>query len=176
MKDDNPWRHPIGWRQARRESGPFTLTPDPDEREAIARALVLEYLAEFQGHIVLRPWLDGVEVAGRLEALAGRICGLTLEAFDERVEESFVRRIVPPGSNAASQPISGEMIIDPDAEDPPDVADGDTIDLGAILVEELALALDPFPRKPGAAFETPPSETPASPFAVLRSLKPGSGR
>jgi hypothetical protein len=39
------------------------------------------------------------------------------------------------------------------------------------IVEHLALAIDPFPRKPGAEFEfTPPAEE-ESPFAVLKKLK-----
>jgi hypothetical protein len=175
VSNEGPWRHLVGLRQARDGVGPFVLAPDQEQRETIARALGLDHLTEFQGDVVLRPWLDGVEISGRLQALAGRTCGLTLEPFDERVDETFIRRIVSQASAAASQTIGGELVIDPEAEDPPDVADGDTIDLGAILVEELALALDPFPRKPGAAFEAPPSEALASPFAVLRSLKPGPG-
>jgi hypothetical protein len=40
-------------------------------------------------------------------------------------------------------------------------------------LEELSLALDPYPKAPGAAFEVPP-EPPApadNPFAVLEALK-----
>ena len=49
--------------------------------------------------------------------------------------------------------------------------EGDDLDLGAYLVEHLALEIDPFPRKPGVEWEPPPAETPASPFAVLQQLK-----
>jgi hypothetical protein len=47
------------------------------------------------------------------------------------------------------------------------------IDLAAPLLEELALALDPYPRAPGVAFEPPreESEPSESPFAVLAKLK-----
>ncbi|CAN2532162.1 hypothetical+protein [Methylocapsa aurea] len=65
--------------------------------------------------------------------------------------------------------------LDEDAPDP--LVDG-RIDLGAIVAEFFALALDPYPRKPGACFAPPvdtteaeeqePAPTRASPFAHLR--------
>ena len=85
----------------------------------------------------------------------------------------FTVRAVPEGSEAAGDP-AGEVTIDPDAEDPPDLLDGEEVDVGAYLVEHLALEVDPFPRKPGVEFEPPPPETPASPFAVLQALKPAA--
>ena len=58
-----------------------------------------------------------------------------------------------------------------DGEDPPDpIVDG-RIDLGALAVEFLALALDPYPRKPGAEFTPPPEEAPPdSPFDALPEM------
>jgi hypothetical protein len=50
--------------------------------------------------------------------------------------------------------------------------DGDRIDPAAYVVEHLALALDPFPRKPGAVFQPPEATPEASLFAVLLELKP----
>ena len=65
-----------------------------------------------------------------------------------------------------------EIAVDPDAEDPPDLIDEDRFDLGAYVVEHLALEIDPFPRKPGVVFDAPAAEEPPSPFAVLRDFKP----
>ena len=39
-------------------------------------------------------------------------------------------------------------------------------------VEQLALRLDPVPRKPGAEFVQPPEPGEISPFAVLKQLRP----
>jgi hypothetical protein len=47
--------------------------------------------------------------------------------------------------------------------------------LGAYVVEDLSLAIDPFPRKPGAAFAPPQMAAEPSPFIVLAKLK-GSAR
>jgi hypothetical protein len=66
-----------------------------------------------------------------------------------------------------------ELELDPDADDPPDVLDGEDIDLGGYVVEHLSLELDPFPRAPGAEFIAPKDDTDLSPFAVLRLLKKG---
>jgi hypothetical protein len=52
---------------------------------------------------------------------------------------------------------------------------GETLDLGEALAEQLALALDPYPRAPGAslaAAEDEEDESPArGPFAGLAPLR-----
>ena len=43
----------------------------------------------------------------------------------------------------------------------------------ALAAEFFALGLDPYPRKPGVAFEQPPEpESEATPFATLKDRKP----
>ena len=54
-----------------------------------------------------------------------------------------------------------------------DVLASDEMDPTAYVIEHLTLALDPFPRKPDAEFEPPPTEAPESPFAALKALKLG---
>ena len=41
-------------------------------------------------------------------------------------------------------------MIDPDASDPPELLAGPALDLGAIAVEHFLLAVDLYPRAPGA--------------------------
>jgi hypothetical protein len=77
---------------------------------------------------------------------------------------------VPNGSVHAPDP-EAEVVIDLEADDPPDVLDGDSVDLGLYVVEHLALDIDPFPRRPGAVFEAPPALPETSPFAALKALK-----
>jgi len=49
------------------------------------------------------------------------------------------------------------------------------IDLGELVVQELAVALDPYPRAPGAevpeAYRPPEVEEESGPFAALKVLK-----
>lgn len=146
------------------------LEPDEAQRKALARQLGLVSLNSLTADVTLSPWLDGGELTGRLRAEVVQTCGVTLENFAQPLSAEFMVRLVPPGSpNAQANDDEGE--IDLDAPDPPDVLEGETVDLAAYVIEHLALEVDPFPRKPGAVFEPPPAEEEASPFAVLRRLK-----
>ena len=148
------------------------LEPDAATRSAIAKHLGLESLPALSGHMTVKAWLDGAEITGRFEGVVEQICGISLDAFEQPVSGEIQMRLVPTGSASVPTELEGgEIELDPEAPDPPDVMDGDTVDLAAYLVEHLALAIDPFPRKPGVVFEPRPEETPASPFAVLAALK-----
>jgi len=163
------WGRALSWPDALAGESDLHLSADAKTRLAIVRDLDLEGLARLDAQLTLRPWLDGVSIKGRLEGVATRICGLSLEPFDVAIDEPIDVRIVPAGSPNAPQ-FDEEVIVDLDAEDPPDIAEGGVIDLAAYLVEALALALDPFPRKPGAVFEPPEPTAPISPFAALSAM------
>ena len=165
------WSLPV--RLADIARGPVTLDllPDVDARAAVARVLDLEGLLTLTGQIEVRPWLDGAELLGRFQATALRICGVTLEPFDESVTGEIEVRLVPAGSPHAAGESGGELALDIDAPDPPDEMEGDVIDVAAYVVEHLALELDPFPRKPGAEFDYKPEGGEVSPFAALAKLK-----
>jgi hypothetical protein len=51
---------------------------------------------------------------------------------------------------------------------------GGRIDLGGVITEFLALALDPYPRKPDVSFQPAIEEKDPSPFAALAALKKNS--
>jgi hypothetical protein len=144
----------------------LTLTGGPEVRSQVGENLGLEDVQRLGAELVVRPWLDGMEIEGRVEALITRLCGVTLEPFEVAVDEPFEVRVVPQGSPNAPRS-EGEIVVDLDAEDPPDEAAGDGVDASAYVVETLALSLDPFPRKPGAVFESPEPTESTSPFAAL---------
>lgn len=126
-------------------------------------------LERLEATLQVRPWMDGAEITGRLRGTVTQECGVTLDPFDSEVETDIRLHVVPQGSPHAPAE-TGELELDPDADDPPDVMTGPEIDLAAVVVEHLALSLDPFPRKPGAEFEPPPAAPAESPFSVLRGL------
>ncbi|HEX4182406.1 MAG TPA: YceD family protein [Caulobacteraceae bacterium] len=144
-------------------------------RTAIAEVLDLESLNRLEADLVLRRWFDGVSIEGRWRADIVQICGVSLEPFPTPLKGQFQVRAVPEGSALAPDP-EDEVTVDPDADDPPDVLDSDVVDVGAYVVEHLALEIDPFPRKPGVAFEPPAPSPEASPFAALKDFKPRGGR
>ena len=86
---------------------------------------------------------DGVSfmARGTLQAAVTRICVTSAEEFEVPVFEAFTIRFVPEGKERDD--------LDPDVPDEIPYAH-DTIDLGEAAAEQLALALDPYPRMPGA--------------------------
>jgi len=68
-----------------------------------------------------------------------------------------------------------EIIVDAASEDAPEPLEGDEIDLGELMAEQLGLGIDPYPRRPGAILEIPEtaSEAALKPFAALQALKKG---
>jgi uncharacterized metal-binding protein YceD (DUF177 family) len=162
-----------GWdRPLRLQEMPLTLRLEPDaaERAVVARSLRLEGLPSLVADLTVKPWLDGVAVSGRFSAVVVQICGITLDPFEQTVEGEIEVHAVPAGSPHATSAEGGELEIDPNSPDAPDVLSGDSIDLAAYVAEHLALGLDPFPRKPGATFEYDPGPDETSPFAALKKL------
>jgi hypothetical protein len=108
---------------------------------------------------------DGLHVGGRISATVRQTCVVTLEPvvneIDEAVDVDFA-----PARPAAAAPND----IDPEAatSDEPEPLVGNSVDLGLLATEFLILGVDPYPRKPGAAFAPPESADPgANPFAAL---------
>lgn len=168
--DAQPWSAPVRLSDVQRGARTLTLVADEPTRGRIAELLDLPSLARLEGEVTVAPWLDGAEVRARWTAQLQQLCSVSAETFDSRLEGEFTVRAVPADSRAAPA-ADAEISVDPDAEDPPDVLEGESLDIGAYLVEHLALELDPFPRAPGAEW-APPEEPPEpSPFAKLAALK-----
>lgn len=166
------WKHVIRLADLARGSVSVRLEPDAETLGKLAKELNLEALLALSGKLTVRPWLDGAEIQGRYSARVVQICGVTLDPFEEELEGDIALQVVPPGSpHALIESEGAEISLDLDAPDPPDVLEGEEIDLAHYLVEQLLLDLDPFPRKPGVAFDYTPAVTEESPFAVLKTLK-----
>ncbi len=147
------------------------LEPDAAERAKISKALGLVALPALTASLTLKSWMDGAEITGRFDAVVEQVCAISLDNFEQPLSGKIEIRVVPAGSAQAPEPTGGEVDYDPDAPDPPDILEGETIDLAACVIEHLALEIDPFARKPGVEFDYTPEPEPESPFAVLRKLK-----
>lgn len=145
------------------------------DRAAIGRQLGLESVAALTAELTALPWFDGVEISGSFRAEVEQICGVTLEPFRQGVAGDILVRLVPSTSPHAQLPEGGDLELDTDAPDPPDILVNSTIDVSGYVVEHLALELDPFPRKPGATFEFEPPSAEMSPFAALKALRAPKG-
>ena len=134
-----------------------------EERAALARLNGLAEIAALKAHFRIVKWRRGVQVEGDLSARLTQTCVVSLEPFEVEIEEPIEVKFLPAQDGGV-----GPDSDDPDAPD--ELVDG-KIDLGALASEFLTLALDPYPRKPGVAFE-PPADAPdkASAFERLRAL------
>ena len=106
-----------------------------------------------------------------LESLVSTLEGTLDLMYDSTLEG--------PGEELESFDIDGDAV----DEAPPEPLKDGHIDLGEAVAEQLALEIDPFPRKPGVSFEAYSSvpesgQTPAQngengtgPFADLAALK-----
>ena len=158
------------------------LEASDEERLALALAYDLPAIASLTAHITLtKRHAPVIRVTGRLTARLTQICVVTMEPFESHISESIEIEYAPPAyvtevwERLAQLEASGST---EEAPEPPDqIVDG-KIDLGALVTEALALALDPYPKKPGGAFEAPEEPEPdpdESPFAVLARLKGDGG-
>lgn len=170
------WREVVTLSEAQRGTVRRELEADDATRGRIAKALGLDALLSLKAGLRVTAWLDGVQIDGRWTAQVRQTCGVTLEPFDSELEGEIRLRALPQGSAAlgGADEAGGELDLDPEGDDPPDVLPDDKIDLGAYVVEDLSLAIDPFPRKPGVAFEPPEQTGEPSPFAMLAKLKGGA--
>ena len=149
------------------------------EREALAKGCDLPGIdalaAEFR---IRREGIDGLHVTGKVSARLRQVCVVSLDEFASDLDEPVDVRFAPEAdveelaAVRAARPGSAD---DEDMEDLPDpIVDG-RIDLGSLAAEILAVSLDPYPRKPGAAFVEPAAgaadRSAASPFAALKALQ-----
>lgn len=154
---------------------PVTFRPEPAALAALAGEFAL---ADLSGLVlageISADGARGWRFSGRLGAEIEQACVVTLEPVRTVLDEPVERRWLP----AADLPAATEEA-DPAGPDLPDPL-GETIDLGAVLHEALALAIDPYPRAPGAelgsrvfgpAGTEPLTDEAARPFAPLAALK-----
>lgn len=146
------------------------LTPDDAARLRIAQMLDMVELSSFEAVLSLKPSSTGWTLGGRVKAQVVQACGLTLEPLPSAIDEAFEIALVEADARSEDD---AEIEISLE-DDGPDLVEDGVVDLGVYAVEQLALALDPFPRKPGAVFEPPAQPAEASPFAVLKTLKPAT--
>lgn len=145
------------------------LEAGPTDRQRIATALDLAELESLAADVEVRPSGIGWRLSGRLTADVVQTCGVTLEPLPSHIAADFD---VDLAEASTIEPQAQESEGDLEMLDGPDLIEDGGVDLAAYVVEHLALALDPWPRKPGAVFEAPEGPPEPSPFDVLRDLKP----
>ncbi len=145
-----------------------------EEREAMARRFALRSLDRLTATAHLQRTGAGAAVRARVNFTADVVqsCVVTLDPVPDHIEE-FLEFVYAPEEELLVE--GGEVVLSLDDEDPPEPVRDGVIDLGEAVAERLALALEPYPRKPGASLEEVlgtaagrEDEEKESPFVVLR--------
>ena len=146
-------------------AAPVTRSVDaaPEELAALAARLMIPSVQRLSCSFRLHRDADAIIAAeGTLSAEVTQICVVSLDEFTQTVSERFELEFVPEGTESEE--------IDVEARDQIPYANG-AIDLGEAASEQLALALDPYPKQPGAEAGAPLADEPTHPFAGLAALR-----
>ncbi|MEJ0076592.1 MAG: YceD family protein [Alphaproteobacteria bacterium] len=117
---------------------------------------------------------DRLRVGGEVSGTVRQTCVVTLEPIMNDIKEAIDLTFASPTAAADK---TAEIDLDATARsEETELLIGNAVDLGLVASEFFILGIDPYPRKPGAAFDAPqPASDPKShPFARLAALQKNS--
>jgi uncharacterized metal-binding protein YceD (DUF177 family) len=124
----------------------YPISADAQEREALARRFELLSLDRLEAGIRLKRVPGGtVRLTGHFSADVVQACVVSLEPVASALEQDFT---VLYGATELDKTVMVDL-----ESDAPEPFDGDAIDIGEAVAQQLALALDPYPRAPEARLE-----------------------
>lgn len=145
------------------------ISADAGERAALARRFGLIAIDRLHATMMVQRDATGVLARGQLEGAVVQACSVTGDPVPAQIAEDFTIRFLPEGT------VEGDEVELSDEECDTVFYSGGAIDLGEAAAETLALALDPFPRSPGADDALRKAgvlgEEETGPFAALAKLK-----
>lgn len=180
---DRPWSFPISVAQIPPAGLHHELTANDAQRERLRDVGgVVDVLRATASFDVFNISGERVQVTGIVKSRVVQTCVVTLDEIESDIEEHIDVTFAPP-SLIPSKPRIPSKDDGEDAAEIPDlpepIVDGQ-IDLGELAGEFLMLAIEPYPRKPGAVFEPPAEKVDPNehPFAALKALQssPASGK
>eukprot|EP00873_Tetraselmis_striata_P030334 jgi/Tetstr1/450598/TSEL_037634.t1 len=150
------------------------IKPDADQRAVLAERLKVSELTDFSAEVTATRFRGGIQAKGTVSGTVVQPCVVSGDPVSQTINEP-IDRVFLPGHDAASEATAGaEIFVNLEDDDLPDYFEGDEIDLADLVLEVFALAIDLYPRKPGAELtEDQIGDDPAelSPFAALKTLK-----
>ena len=124
--------------------GVFPIEAKPEERQALARRFGLLALDRLTAEVRLTRRAGGlIELTAELSADVVQACVVSLEPVPATLTESFSLFYAETAQDDPANMLPEDEIIE--------IYENDTIDIGEAVAQQLALALDPYPRAPGVA-------------------------
>lgn len=163
----SPVSFPVHVARLPQKGLPVAFEADPPQRAALAEEHGLQSVDGWRAELLVSPWKrGGVKVTGRVSADIVQACVVTLEPLAAHIDEAVEGLFVPEDSKLGRQGFghAGEILIDAEGPDSPETFSGDSVNVGALAEQFFALAIDPYPRKPGvtltpAADDVEPAES-----------------
>jgi uncharacterized metal-binding protein YceD (DUF177 family) len=133
-------------------SAALDITASDGERAALAKRFGFVGLPAFSARVTIDRRPGGqVIVEGRLRGRIVQACILTLDPVTQELDDVF-RIVFKQDLTEEKDPESGEALLNAQVDAPEPLA-GNMLDVGEIVAEQLSLAADPYPRRPGAKLE-----------------------
>jgi uncharacterized metal-binding protein YceD (DUF177 family) len=171
----DPWRYQVVVAQIPDTGLHRDIEADAVAREAMAELAEVREIRSAHASFDVTLRRDGrVHVAGQVRALVGQTCVVTLDPMETAIDEAIDLEFAPPEQIPLLSDLVNEAEeSDEEIPDPPEPITNGMIDLGRIATDALFLAIDPYPRKPGAVFEPKLEATDPEdhPFAALKAFK-----
>lgn len=187
------WSVPVEAEKISDKPMRIKIEADEDARAALARRLGVAEVVSLtaMAQFTRAPGNPAVHVAGQFKARIIQACVVTGDLVTNDIVETYeawfadkskTPSIAKARREQALRSGGAEMPIMEERDDPEPIIDG-IIDAGEMVVQFLSLAIDPFPRAPGAAHDmtddVPPPAPVNNPFAGLKNwkdtVKPGKG-
>jgi hypothetical protein len=173
---DNCWSIPVRLHDVPEAGLKVGAVADAATRECVAKLAGVDAVLRLEACFdVARRGPSGLAVSGNVVARVRQTCVLTLEPVENDIDEPVAATFAAGG--AAAIPEVGETIVATDEDDPPEPLVDSRADLGRLATEFLVLAVDKYPRKPGAEYRpTVVGDAGGSPFDALAVLKKDHNR
>jgi uncharacterized metal-binding protein YceD (DUF177 family) len=171
-----PFSHSYNLARLGQAGDEIVLTPDADQRAAIAAWSEVLSLERFEARFRLSTTAPTqFKLDCELTVEVTQACVVTLEPVPARIEHRFSRELHFTGQSrrkTGSESL-GDLVIGAEEDEGPETIESLHYDLAGPALEEYVLALEPYPRCPGVEFapKSTDSERPTNPFAVLKGLK-----
>ncbi len=175
MTEGLPFAHSYNLARLGHAGDEVCLAADPAQRAAIAKWAGILGVEKWDAWVKIKKLASNhFGLNFHLAADVIQSCVVSLEPVPGHLERDFSRELVFVPRHRPAETVS-ETVLDIAEEEGPEEIQSLHVDLAAPVLEEFTLALDPYPRRPGAEFapQTEPSDGSGSPFAALKALKPG---
>jgi len=171
---ERPWTATIRLDEIGETGRNVELEASEAVRAALAQAAGVDAVERLRARFDLtRRGRDRLHVSGEVSGTVRQTCVVTLDPVENEISEAIEVDFAPSLGQADR---TGEVELDAATAEEVEPLVGNAVDLGLLATEFFILGIDPYPRKPGVAFDAPKTAAdPADhPFARLAALQKNS--